>query len=87
MAINLKKGGRINLTKEKPGLSSLLVGLGWDTNQFDTGFDFDLDASAFVCGSNGKCSPHEHGCTYGGYGSESRKMKNPVQSHRICCPE
>ncbi len=71
MAINLKKGGRINLTKEKPGLSSLLVGLGWDTNQFDTGFDFDLDASAFVCGSNGKCRNESDFVFYGNLEHES----------------
>ena len=31
-----------------------LVGLGWDPNKYDGGYDFDLDASAFVCGANGK---------------------------------
>ena len=31
-----------------------LVGLGWDTNRYDGGFDFDLDASAFLLGENGK---------------------------------
>jgi tellurium resistance protein TerD len=32
-----------------------LVGLGWDTNKYDGGYDFDLDASAFLLGANGKC--------------------------------
>ena len=71
MAINLKKGGRINLTKEKPGLAHLLVGLGWDTNQFDTGFDFDLDASAFVCNSLGKCRSESDFVFYGNLEHES----------------
>jgi len=31
----------------------LIVGLGWDARASDGG-DFDLDASAFLCGSNGK---------------------------------
>ena len=31
-----------------------LVGLGWDTNQYDGGYDFDLDAAAFLLGENGK---------------------------------
>lgn len=30
MAINLQKGQRIDLTKGNPGLSNILVGLGWD---------------------------------------------------------
>ena len=50
MAINLTKGGRLNLGK---GLSKVGVGLGWDPNQ-STGFDFDLDASAFMLGANKK---------------------------------
>lgn len=31
-----------------------LVGLGWDTNRYDGGYDFDLDASAFLLDENGK---------------------------------
>lgn len=49
MAINLTKGGRINLTKEAPSLTLVKFDLGWKENAFDTGADFDLDASAFVC--------------------------------------
>lgn len=56
MPINLQKGQKVSLTKGNPGLSKLLVGLGWDTNQYDGGYDFDLDASAFLCGANGKVS-------------------------------
>ncbi|OOO00018.1 MAG: chemical-damaging agent resistance protein C [Epulopiscium sp. Nele67-Bin004] len=55
MAINLKKGQKVDLTKGNPNLSKILVGLGWDTNQFDGTADFDLDASVFVLGENGKC--------------------------------
>lgn len=43
--INLQKGQRIEI-----GLSKVGVGLGWDPNE-STGFDFDLDASAFMLGS------------------------------------
>ncbi|MDR0982448.1 MAG: TerD family protein [Culturomica sp.] len=46
MAINLTKGQRIEI-----GLSKVGVGLGWDPNE-GTGFDFDLDASAFMLGEN-----------------------------------
>ena len=42
------------MSKEAPGLSKILVGLGWDTNSRDTGAEFDLDASAFLLGASGK---------------------------------
>lgn len=51
MAINLSKGQRVNLGKT---MTLALVGLGWDTNQYDGGYDFDLDAAAFLLGENGK---------------------------------
>lgn len=54
MAVSLSKGQKVDLTKGNPGLSKLIVGLGWDTNKYDGGADFDLDASAFLCGENGK---------------------------------
>lgn len=46
--INLEKGGRINLSKEK-GLTKVRAGLGWKPNGMDTGVEFDLDVSLFVC--------------------------------------
>ena len=55
MAINLSKGQKISLTKDNPGLTKILVGLGWDINNFDSGSAFDLDASTFLLGANGKC--------------------------------
>ncbi|OWA34339.1 chemical-damaging agent resistance protein C [Saccharibacillus sp. O16] len=54
MAISLQKGQKVDLTKTNPGLKKVLVGLGWDTNKYDGGKDFDLDASAFLLGANGK---------------------------------
>lgn len=51
--INLQKGQRIEI-----GLSKVGVGLGWDPNE-STGFDFDLDASAFMLGSNKKLPQDE----------------------------
>ena len=47
MPISLKKGQKVSLTKENPGLTKVVVGLGWDVNQYDTGGAFDLDAAAF----------------------------------------
>lgn len=51
MAINLQKGQRVALDNS---MKLALVGLGWDTNRYDGGYDFDLDASAFLLGENGK---------------------------------
>ncbi|MCC7385218.1 MAG: TerD family protein [Deltaproteobacteria bacterium] len=53
MAVSLNKGGNVSLSKEAPGLSKVLVGLGWDARASD-GQDFDLDASVFMCGASGK---------------------------------
>ncbi len=47
MSISLNKGGNLSLSKEAPGLTKILVGLGWDTRSTD-GQAFDLDASAFL---------------------------------------
>ena len=54
MAIKLAKGGKVSLSKENPNLTKVMVGLGWDVNEFG-GATFDLDAAAFMCGANGKC--------------------------------
>jgi tellurium resistance protein TerD len=48
MAINLQKGQRVEI-----GLSKAGIGLGWDPNQ-GTGAAYDLDASVFMLGANGK---------------------------------
>lgn len=53
MSISLTKGGNISLSKSEPGLTRILVGLGWDARATD-GQDFDLDASAFLVADNGK---------------------------------
>lgn len=54
MGISLAKGQKVDLTKSNPGLKNVIVGLGWDTNKYDGGFDFDLDTAAFLTGDNGK---------------------------------
>ncbi|MGE1154088.1 TerD family protein [Pseudomonas sp. ICMP 460] len=53
MAVSLSKGGNVSLSKEAPGLTEVVVGLGWDPRVTD-GTEFDLDASVFVVGENGK---------------------------------
>lgn len=54
MSINLSKGQKIDLTKGNAGLDQILAGLGWDTNRYDGGHDFDLDVSVFLTGASGK---------------------------------
>lgn len=54
MGIVLQKGQKIDLTKSNPGLKKIIIGLGWDTNTYDGRFDFDLDASVFMCAPSGK---------------------------------
>ncbi len=65
MPINLSKGQKVSLTKGNPGLKNVVVGLGWDVNQFDTGGDFDLDAAAFMLAGTGKVSKAEDFVFYG----------------------
>lgn len=55
MPISLAKGQKMSLTKDNPSLSKITVGLGWDVNKYSGGAEFDLDASVFICGANGKC--------------------------------
>jgi len=65
MAVNLSKGQKVNLTKGNPGLSKVIVGLGWDVNKYDGGYDFDLDAAAFLLAGNGKVANDEDFIFYG----------------------
>lgn len=50
MGVNLSKGQRVSLDK---AVTRALIGLGWDVKKYDGGFDFDLDASAFLLGADG----------------------------------
>lgn len=65
MALNLQKGQKIDLTKGNHGLSKLLIGLGWDTNKYSGGYDFDLDATAFLLKSDNKVSSNQDFVYYG----------------------
>ncbi|MFL0805995.1 MAG: TerD family protein [Oceanobacter sp.] len=53
MAVSLSKGGNVSLTKEAPSMTEAMVGLGWDMRVTD-GAAFDLDASVFMVGDDGK---------------------------------
>ncbi len=60
MSISLEKGQRISLQKVAPSLAAGFFGLGWDVNNTDTGYDFDLDASVFLLGTNDKLISDKH---------------------------
>jgi len=53
VGVSLSKGGNVSLSKEAPGLTAVLVGLGWEART-TTGADFDLDASAILTSETGK---------------------------------
>ncbi|HHP5493063.1 TPA: TerD family protein [Aeromonas veronii] len=53
MGVSLQKGGNVSLTKADAGLKVVMAGLGWDQRVTD-GSAFDLDASVFMVGENGK---------------------------------
>ncbi|MGL4735601.1 MAG: TerD family protein [Enterovibrio sp.] len=53
MSVSLSKGGNVSLTKADAGLKIVIAGLGWDQRVTD-GSAFDLDASVFMVGDDGK---------------------------------
>ncbi|GHH42761.1 TerD family protein (plasmid) [Streptomyces sp. CA-294286] len=59
MGVSLAKGGNVSLSKEAPGLTAVVVGLGWDVRT-TTGTDYDLDASALLVDEAGKVLSNEH---------------------------
>ena len=59
MGVSLAKGGNVSLSKEAPGLTAVLVGLGWDVRT-TTGADYDLDASALLLNDTGKVVSDRH---------------------------
>ncbi|MDG4862328.1 TerD family protein [Streptomyces sp. T-3] len=59
MGVSLSKGGNVSLSKEAPGLTAVLIGLGWDVRT-TTGTDYDLDASALLCAEDGRVPSSGH---------------------------
>ena len=76
MPISLTKGQKVDLTKKNPSLKNIMVGLGWDVNEFDSGADFDLDAAAFMLGANGKCPTEKEFVFYGNLEHASGAVKH-----------
>jgi len=59
VSVSLTKGGNVSLSKQAPGLTAVVVGLGWDPRT-TTGSDFDLDASAIMLDMNGRVLSDSH---------------------------
>ena len=77
MPVCLQKGQKVSLTKGNPGLTKVVVGLGWDVNAFDTGGSFDLDAAAFMLTDSGKVSCQNDFIYYGS------KEEKEISSYRF----
>jgi len=80
MVISLSKGQKVDLTKTNPGLTKVMVGVGWDTNKYDGGNDFDLDSSVFLLSASGKVASDSdfifYNNTIGGNGSVEHSGDN-----------
>lgn len=73
MAVNLRKGQRVDIGDD---IKYALVGLGWDANEYDSGADFDLDASAFLVGANGKVIEESDFVFYGNLETRGGAVKS-----------
>ena len=76
MSVSLSKGQRVDLTKGRPSLKNILVGLGWDINHYDGEADFDLDASVFMVKENDKVGKDEDFIFYGNLEHSSKSVKH-----------
>ncbi len=75
MPVSLSKGGNVSLTKMAPSLQAVRVGLGWDARTTD-GADFDLDASALVCGPGDKVLSDQHFIFYNNLASPEGTVRH-----------
>jgi tellurium resistance protein TerD len=75
VGVTLSKGGNVSLSKEAPGLTAVVVGLGWDVRT-TTGADYDLDASALLCDANGKVLSDQHFVFFNNLASPDRSVEH-----------
>lgn len=89
LAINLQKGQRVDLTKGNPGLTKILVGLGWDPVQSGGGgglfgglfggggsANFDCDASVIMLGANDKLQSNKDVIYFGNLRSNDGSVQH-----------
>src|SRR3979490_3457959 len=75
VGVTLSKGGNVSLSKEAPGLTAVVVGLGWDVRT-TTGADYDLDASALLCDASGKVLSDQHFVFFNNLASPDRSVEH-----------
>lgn len=89
MAINLQKGQRVDLTKGNPGLSKIMVGLGWDPVQQNkgggllgslfgggSGANVDCDASVIMLNEQGKVKSNSDVVYFGNLKSKDGSVQH-----------
>lgn len=89
MAISLQKGQRVDLTKGNPGLSKILVGLGWDPVQNSKGggllgalfgggggANVDCDASVLMLGEGDKIRSNNDVIYFGNLKSQDGSVQH-----------
>ncbi|SHK30258.1 TerD family protein [Tepidibacter formicigenes] len=87
MAISLQKGQRIDLTKGNPGLSKIMVALGWDPAKKSAGgflgslfgggtSAIDCDASVLMLNENGKLANKNDLIYFGNLKSKCASVKH-----------
>jgi stress response protein SCP2 len=89
LAINLQKGQRVDLTKSNPGLSKIMVGLGWDPVQSGGGgglfgglfggggaSNVDCDASVIMLGANDKLQSNKDVIYFGNLRSNDGSVQH-----------
>lgn len=75
MAVNLSKGQRVDITKGNAGLTTVVVGLGWDQVQ-SGGPAVDCDASVVMLGENNKLQAKEHIIYFGNLASPDGSVRH-----------
>jgi len=87
MSVTLQKGQKVDLTKGNKGLSTIMVGLGWD--EAETGkkgfglfgggkrkVDIDCDASVLMLDANSKLKNKKNAIYYGNLKSSNGSVKH-----------
>ena len=74
MEIELNKGGRFNLSKEVPDLKKVAIGLGWQASH--NGQSYDIDASVFMLGADGKVPDKKYFVFYNNLESFDGSLKH-----------
>lgn len=79
MEIELIKGSRFNLSQETPDVKILSIILGWQVNQ--TRHNYDIDASVFMLGADGKVPNEKYFVFYNNLQSPDVSLKHYGNEH------